>query len=116
MEVIKGSTFKIIQVVYSYWSGQADTSTLANITGSTIKLFLKQRDSDPDSAALLTLNGTVTDGPNGECEVAFTAANTNDLSYSSLVYEVVVKLADSSYLRSGVLPFILKPNVGKVLF
>jgi hypothetical protein len=116
MELIKGQSAKVQATVYSYWSGQAATSVLANLVGATIKTYIKERESDADSAALLTINGTVTDGPNGLCESAITAAQTNTLSFTRLVIETVAKLAGGDYIRSGVEPLILLPNVGKTLF
>lgn len=116
MDVIKGSTFKISGIAYAYWTGEVATSVKANLAGATIKEYVKKRDTDSDAAALLTINGTVIDAPNGLYEIPFAAVDTNTLPYSKLFRETVVKLADGTYIRNGVQPLNLKPNVGKTLF
>lgn len=116
MDIIKGQSVSIISTVYSNWTGNPATSTIADITGSTIKMYVKVRETDLDAAAVLTLNGAVTDGPNGICTVPIAASDTNALSYTDIFYEIVVKLADGTYQRNGVQLFNLKPNLGKTLF
>lgn len=116
MELVKGSSVKIVNTVYSNWTGDATTSLIANLTGATINMYVKKRDGDSDANALLTKSGNVTDAVNGVCEVVVAAGDTNNLSYMNLVYEIVVKLSDGTYVRSGVNLFTLLPNVGKTLF
>lgn len=116
MEIVKGQTFEISLTVYSVWTGDLSTSTVTNLTAATIKCYVKKRDGDPDSAAILTINGALVDAINGLAKINFTAADTNSLSYANLVMEVVTKLADGTFIRTGVEPFDIKPNVGKTLF
>lgn len=116
MDIIKGSSVTDLFTVYSYWTGTASTSTIADITGATIKLYVKLRAEDADVDALLTLNGAVTDGINGIGNVPFAAADTNTIPFSNVFYEIVVKLTSGSFIRSGVQPFNIKPNVMKTLF
>jgi hypothetical protein len=116
IEIIKGSSVILESTVYSYWSGSVSSSITANLAGAIVKCYVKKRDGDSDANALLTINGTVTDTVNAICQVIITAAQTNGLSYPNVVFEIVVKLADGSYLRTGVEQLIIKPNVGKTLF
>lgn len=117
MNIIKGSTAVLQFTTYSYWSGDPATSTVANITGATIKAFIKQREGDADAAVVIpVIIGAVVDGINGIGSIPLTAANTNDLSYKSLVMEIVVKMADgTTYIRSGVFPLVIDSNVAKTL-
>lgn len=119
MDVIKGSSCVIGGVVYTNWTGDSSTSTLATpaqMTGATVNLYVKQRETDSDANAVLTISGTVLDINAATIQAVITATQTNTLSYQNMVYEIVVKLSDGTYHRSGVQPFILKPNVGKTLF
>jgi leucyl aminopeptidase (aminopeptidase T) len=116
MDIVKGSSVKVVGTVYSDWTGTVATSTVADLTGGTIKMFVKLRATDLDADALLTISGTVTNGPLGLCEVVVPASSTNTITYNDLFYEVVAKLAIGTYYRTGVLYFNLKPNVAKVLF
>lgn len=116
MEMIKGETKLIRGTVYSDWTGLVTTSTLANLTGATTKGYLKNRDTDSDAVAVATINGVNIDAVNGEVGVTIPAATTNALSQQKLWFEMVTKLADGSYIRSGAQELVLKPNVGKTLF
>lgn len=117
LRLVRGKTAKLTYLVYSIWTGIAATSTLANISGSTTKVYFKNKESDSDAEALFTLNGTIVDGPNGSGEVLIPAANTNELYQQKIVYEVVCKLSDgTTYIRGGSEDMILEPNVGKTLF
>lgn len=119
MDLIKGATYTVQVTFYSYWSGQAATSIPANITGATLKLYAKLRDGDSDANALFVKNGTVVDGPNGIASFTIAAADTNYLSYASVAWEAVAKLADgTTYIRNGANHDALNllPNVGKTLF
>lgn len=115
MDIIKGSTTKFVNTVYSDYAAL----TIANIAGASVKMYVKLFADDLDVNALINKNGTVTDGPNGLCEVLITAADTNTLTsaQTDLVYEIVVKLADGvTFYRSGVMPFNVLTNVIKTLF
>lgn len=116
MDIIKGQTQKIRLTIYSYWSGQESTSTLANLTGATVKAFFKRRATDLDNAALITKTATIIDAGNGVAEFTLTASDTNGISDSKLVWEPVAKLSDNSFIRNGVGDVNLLPNVGKELF
>ena len=48
-----------------------------DITGATITFTVKDDMAAEDSAALIQVNGTITDGPNGEARVDLTPVNTN---------------------------------------
>lgn len=115
-DIIKGATNKLSHTIYSVWTGQAATSTKANLTGGTVKTYFKQRDTDSDAAAILVIDGTVTDALNGGAETNITAAQTNDLSYGRLWVQTVAKDVNGNYHRS--LPeFVnLVATVGKTLF
>lgn len=122
MEIIKGETASLESTVYSYWSGTASSSTIADITGSTIKCYIKRNYTDADVSAVLTLTGAIVSGPAGTCRVPVTATDTNTLTEITdravdWYYEIVVKLADATtYIRSGVRVVTILPNVGKTLF
>lgn len=117
MEVVKGSGFSIEHTFYKKWTGDETTSEPANLTGATIKTIVKIRASDPDSAALINKVGTITDAVNGKAITSYSGADTNGLSYSTLYYESVAKLADgATFVRGGVRKLTLLPNVLKTLF
>lgn len=116
MDIVKGASVKLTSTVYSYWSGNSATSILANLTGGTVKLYVKKRDGDSDADAILTKTGTITDAVNGVVDTLIAASDTNTLSFQNMVCEIVAKDNLGSYIRSGVLPFTLLPNVGKTLF
>lgn len=116
MEIIKGQTAEIRCTVYSFWSGQPATSTLANLTGATINAYFKNRDGDADVDALFTIAGVNVDAANGLCKIVIPASSTNGLNNTKIVFEVVVKLSNGEYIRNGVQDLILQPNVGKTLF
>ena len=119
MDVIKGSSIAVGGTVYTYWTGDASTSVLATsvqMTGATVNLYVKQRETDSDANAILTKSGSVLDLNAATVQASVLASDTNILSYQNMVCELVVKLSDGTYHRSGVVPFVLKPNVGKTLF
>lgn len=116
MEIVKGASVKFSAVFYSIWTGDTATSTLANLTGGSGKLYVKNRDGDSDANAILTKVGTITDAVNGAMDFLIAASDTNILSYQILVCEFVAKDTNGSYIRSGVLPLTLVANVGKTLF
>lgn len=122
MEIVKGETAIFSGVAYSYWSGVASTSTLADITGSTIKTYIKKNVNDADGAAVATLTGTVTSGPAGTFTSTLPASTSNawtEITDKSVDWflEHVVKLADgTTYIRSGVQFLSILPNLGKTLF
>jgi hypothetical protein len=116
MEMVKGASVKFSAVFYSVWTGDTATSILANLTGGSGKLYVKNRDGDSDANALFVKNGTITDAVNGAMDFLVAAADTNLLSYQNLVCEFVAKDNTGAYIRSGVLPFTLVANVGKTLF
>ena len=117
MDVVKGRTATLVYTFYSYWSGETSTSTLANITGATIKFMAKLSDSDLDSAATISKTGSVTDGLNGLASVTLAASDTNSISQRQLMCECVAKLADgTTYIGAGVDTLNLKANLIKTLF
>lgn len=105
--------------VYSKWTGQASTSTPANLAGATVKCYIKKRPDDADTEVLIPVANlvvTITDAGNGLCEVAIAPVDTNTLSYQKVFYEVVAKTAGGAYIGNGVGELEIKPNVGKTLF
>lgn len=113
MEVIKGETLNIKSKVYL----DVDQRLLANCTGSTSTMMVKAREGDSDASAIITKAGSISDGPNGEISFSFSAAETLALpSYHKVVFEIVVKLADGTFIRTGVDDLYLLSNVLKTLF
>ena len=112
MDLIKGNSLTIDCVVYT----DQDLLLIANLTGATIKLYVKKKDNDLDINAILNKTGTVTGATTGQCQVTITAAESNALTYQKLALEIVAKLADGTYIRTGVVDLNLFPNVGKTLF
>ena len=108
--VNKGQTAKIESVVFT-----DDGLTTANLNGSSIRFMLKKNPADPDSQALLTKNiGSgidITNATGGICQVTLTAADTNNLSYLSLYFEILVKLADGTYIRTGMHEIVLNKTL-----
>ncbi|HQQ81947.1 MAG TPA: hypothetical protein PK059_02100 [Cyclobacteriaceae bacterium] len=116
IEIVKGSTVVISSTVYSTWTGQASTSTVADITGATINAYFKNSEFDADGSAVFTKTGSVVSGPAGTLTVTIAATDTNTLTQKYLVYEIVVKTSGGSYIRSGVDELTMLSNVGKTLF
>lgn len=116
MDIVRGSSVVISCTVYSYWSGTSATSVVADLTGAEVRLLVKLRPADDDAAALLNKAGGVINPAAGLMEVGIDAADTNDIPYSDMYYEIVTKLSDSTFIRNGVEYFNLKPNVLKTLF
>jgi hypothetical protein len=119
MELVKGSDATVGGTVYILWTGVASSSTIATptqMTGATVKFYVKRSNNDLDAAAILTINGTVVSTTLATVQAVITAAQTNALTYQGLVCEMVTKLSDGTFQRSGSEPFNLLPNVGKTLF
>ncbi len=114
--IIRGRTAVIECTVYDEWTGQASSSTPANITGATVKAFIKKRSGDPDADALATIDATLVTPLVGLCRVVIPAATSNPWNYQSLVIEVVAKKANGEYIGNGVNELKIDPNVGKILF
>lgn len=112
MDIVKGSSVKFSLTVYI----DDAATTLANLTGATIKLMVKNRITDPDASALVDRTGVVTDAVNGLAEVVMLAADSMALNYFSLKMEIVVKLSDGSYIRTGPIDLHLIEAVKKTLF
>lgn len=110
----KGQTAKIESVVFT-----DDGLTAANLTGSAIRFMMKKNPADPDSAAVLTKNiGTgviITNATAGICQVTLTAADTNSLSYLSLYFEILVKLSDGTYIRTGMHEIVFNKTIIQTL-
>lgn len=116
MKIIKGSTFAINAIAWAIWTGNAATSTRANCTGATVKGYFKERLTDLDADAKLTINGTVVSGPDGTVRIPVTAAQTNGMSQARLYFQGVVKLADGvTYIRCDVEEVDLGPSLTKTL-
>jgi hypothetical protein len=114
--IVKGSSFDILATVYSNWTGDTATSTLANLTGATIQAYFKNRQGDLDSAAVFNKVGSIVSAVDGTLKVTVAASDTNGLSQQKLYYEVVVKMADGTFIRTGVVELFLDGNVLKTLF
>lgn len=116
IEIIKGRTATLSGVVYSTWTGYASTSTVADISGGTVKAYFKNSEFDLDASAVVTLTGSVVSGPAGTYTVPILASDTNALTQRDLFYEVVVKVGATTYYGSGSDVITLLNNVGKTLF
>jgi hypothetical protein len=110
--LVKGSSAKFVGTVYL---DNAKT-ILASLIGATVKLYVKARATDTDANALFTVNGSVTSTQLATYEAAITAANTNSLQYNKIFGEVVIKLNDGTFIRTGVVEIALDENVMKTLF
>jgi hypothetical protein len=122
MEIVKGETATFEGTAYSYWTGVASTSTVADITGATIKTYIKRNINDADNAAVITITGTIVTPAAGLFRSTLLASDTNGLTEITdkpvdWYFEHVVKLSDlTTYIRSGVQFLTILPNVGKTLF
>jgi hypothetical protein len=116
LTIIRGRTATVECTVYSLWTGQASSSIPANITGGTVKAYIKVRDGDADADALATINASLTTPLFGVCRVTIPAATSNAWSFQKVVIEVVAKTAGGEYIGNGVNDLVIKPNVGKTLF
>jgi hypothetical protein len=112
MALTKGNSLKFVCTVYT----DADNKVLADLTGALVKLIVKRRDTDLDSAALVNKAGAVTSIQNGTCEALLLASESNSLFYNRVVWEIVVKLLDGTFIRTGAQPLDLETNVLKALF
>lgn len=117
MEIVKGETATFEGTAYSYWTGVAATSTIADITGATIKTLIKRNLGDADGAAVINVTGVVLSGTAGTFRSTITAAVSNALTEITdkavdWYYEHVIKLADgTTYIRSGAGFVTILPNV-----
>lgn len=116
MEVVKGSTFQIEATVYSYWGGTVETSQPADLTGADVRCMVKRRVTDTDADAIIDRAAEITEPAAGKCIVQFNAADTNDLSYAKLYYDIVAKLSDSTVIRIEASVLQLVSNVRKTLY
>lgn len=99
--LLKGQTSKIQSTVYT-----DNGLSSANLTGASIQYMFKKNPSDLDSVALLTKNigsgVTIISASDGTVECLLTAADTNTMSYPSIFFEILVKLSNGNYIRSGI--------------
>ena len=109
--IIKGATARLRATVYT-----DDGVTAANIAGASITIIFKKNARDLDSAALFSITPTVLSAGDGTIEGELTAAQTNDLSYPVLYFEIIAKLSGGSFIRSGEQELRLCTNVLKVLY
>lgn len=119
MEIVKGETASIDGTVYSYWSGVASTSTVANVTGGAVSCLVKRNYTDADNQAVLTLAGSVVSGPAGTVTVPIAASDTNALTEISQnqvdwYFEILVKVG-TTYYRTGVQFLTILPHAIKTL-
>lgn len=114
MDIIKGEDFEIYATVYQEWTGDAATSQVANCAGASVSCMLKNRPDDADASAVLNLNGSVVNAPNGRVKVPVTAAQTNALGQAKLYGEILVKLSGNVYRRAK-FELNMEGNVIKVL-
>lgn len=114
MDIIKGEDFEIYATVYQQWTGDVETSQVANCAGAAVSCMLKNRPDDADGDAVLSLTGSVVDAVNGRVKVPVTAAQTNDKSQAKLYGEILVKLAGTVYRRAK-FELNMEGNVIKVL-
>lgn len=112
--LIKGQTARIVSTVYT-----DEGLTVANLTGALVRFMVKKNPADPDGSALLTKNigtgVTVISAAEGTLECALTASETNGLSYPSVYFEILVKLSNGTYIRSGIEELIFTKNLIQTL-
>lgn len=108
--VVRGSTFDITGTV------TGSNGAAQDITGATIKCYVKRLASDPDSAILLNKTGAAVVAASGTYRVSFTASDTNSLDYGTYAVEVVVKLASGDFIRNGENVLLITQNVLRTLF
>ena len=111
LEIVKGATAQIQATVYT-----DDRITPANLTGASITIIFKKNARDLDSAALFSITPAILSAGDGTIEGELTAAQTNDLSYPVLYFEIIAKLSGGSFIRSGEQELRLCTNVLKVLY
>jgi hypothetical protein len=112
--ITKGQTTILESVVYTN-NGLAT----ADLTSSSVSFMVKKNVADLDAEALITKTigsgVTITDAVNGVLQVTLTASDTNDLSYQSLFFEILVKLSNGTYIRTGTEEIVLVRNLIKTL-
>jgi hypothetical protein len=106
-QIVKGAYARLSGTVYQ------DTGAPADLTGATLTVMFKSSESLPDSDALFSLTPAVISPTAGTYQVAIPAASTLNLKYSRVYFEIVVTLADSRVIRTGVEELSLLPNVKK---
>ena len=111
LEIVKGATARIRATVYT-----DDGITVANLTGATLTAIFKKNARDLDADALFTVVPAILNAGDGTIEGTIAASQTNDLSYPVLYFELVAKLSDGSFIRSGVVEMALVPIALKTLF
>lgn len=114
---IRGNT---LQIRSKCWLDK-DSSIIADLAGATFTSILKRNPRDKDSDAILTktLGAGVTvvaPASGGIFLTVFTAAETNVLVQNKIYFEGVVKLADGSFLRTGIQEINIEGNVLSTLF
>lgn len=110
-EVKKGTSFRIHSVIYQ------DELTLANLVGATATAMLKKDATDPDASAVAsyTIGSGIQDAGNSILVTTIPASATNNLSFQKLFFEILVKLADGTFIRSETDEINLKRNIVNTL-
>lgn len=114
MDIIKGEDFEIYATVYQQWTGDVETSQVANCAGATISCKMKNRPDDADASAVIDVAGSIVSASLGQVKVVITAAQTNTLGQAKLYGEILVKLSGGTY-RRGKFELNMEGNVIKVL-
>jgi hypothetical protein len=112
--ITKGQTTILESVVYTN-NGLAT----ANLTSASVSFMVKKNVADLDAEALITKSVgsgiVITDAVNGVLQITLNASDTNDLSYQSLFFEILVKLSNGTYIRTGMEELIINRNLIKTL-
>lgn len=96
--VIKGSAQLFTGTVYS----DDVNNIIQDLTGATVKAYVKVSISDSDANALQTITCTVSNPTSGVWTFVLTSATTNALTQSAIYFDVVAKLSDGvTYIKSG---------------
>lgn len=114
--IIAGRDVIINATVYT----DLDNLIAANLTGAAVRVQFKFRPKDRDDKAVLTLNigsgVTVISPTAGTVQIKLSAVQAALFTEPLIYFEVVSKLADSTYISSGVEAIEVKENLIKTLF
>ena len=118
MKIIRGNTTPLISVCYlDSWGNQ-----IADVTGATIKAVFKKNPKDSGADVIIPTKRVgsgvtiIAPGTNGVVQTLLTATETNAISQNKIFFELVVKLADGTFIRNGIEEIEVTGNVLKTLF
>lgn len=98
IEIEKKATFRKVLTLFSAYFGEGSSENVPlNITGATIEAAIKVTVNDVSPAAVFDV--TLISGTNGQFSISMSPADTEALSISKGVYDVLVTLSDGTALR-----------------